>query len=76
MRRLVLRFVIAAFVLLTLSRLGLSLWQFQRVHDAGGLWPVMFGGLRIDVSFLAMIVGIPAVLSPWLGHRPWPTRIT
>ena len=36
----------------------------------------MFGGLRIDVSFLAMIVAVPAVLSPWLGHRPWPTRIT
>jgi len=76
MRRLVLRFVVAAFVLLTLSRLGLSLWQFERVHDAGGLWPVMFGGLRIDLSFLAMIVAVPAVLSPWLGHRPWPTRIT
>ena len=29
MRRLVLRFVVAAFVLLTLSRLGLSLWQYR-----------------------------------------------
>ncbi len=75
MRKLTWRFIVAALVFLTLSRVGLSLWQWTRVHDAGGLWPVLFGGWRIDLSLVAMIVAWPALLSPWLGHRAWPTRI-
>jgi phosphoglycerol transferase MdoB-like AlkP superfamily enzyme len=76
MRRLSWRFLVASLVLLTLSRLGLSFWQWQRVHDAGGLWPVVLGGWRIDLSLLAMIVALPLVLSPWLGHRPLAVKIT
>nr|WP_240151268.1 LTA synthase family protein [Luteibacter jiangsuensis] len=51
------------------------MWQWTRVHDAGGLWPILLGGWRIDLSLVAMIVAWPALLSPWLGHRAWPTRI-
>lgn len=76
MRRLILRFLVAVLALLTLSRLGLSAWQWDRVQAAGGLWPVMFGGLRIDICLLSMACGLPAVLSPWLGHRPLAARLT
>ncbi|TCV93341.1 phosphoglycerol transferase MdoB-like AlkP superfamily enzyme [Luteibacter rhizovicinus] len=76
MRRLTLRFLAATLLLLTLSRLGLALWQHSRVSDAGGLWPVIFGGWRIDLSLLAMMVAFPAILSPWLGHRPLAVRVT
>ncbi|WP_448099883.1 LTA synthase family protein [Luteibacter jiangsuensis] len=75
MRKLTWRFIVATLVFLTLSRVGLSLWQWTRVHDAGGLWPILLGGWRIDLSLVAMIVAWPALLSPWLGHRAWPTRI-
>jgi phosphoglycerol transferase MdoB-like AlkP superfamily enzyme len=74
-RKLTWRFIVATLVVLTLSRVGLSLWQWTRVHDAGGLWPILLGGWRIDLSLVAMIVAWPALLSPWLGHRAWPTRI-
>jgi phosphoglycerol transferase MdoB-like AlkP superfamily enzyme len=63
-RKLTWRFIVAVLVFLTLSRVGLSLWQWTRVHD----W-------RIDLSLLAMVVALPALFSPWLGHRRWPTRI-
>ncbi|WP_426702318.1 LTA synthase family protein [Rhodanobacter sp. Col0626] len=76
MRRLSWRFVLATLVFLTLSRLSLSLWLWSRVQPAGGLWPILFGGWRIDLSLLAMICALPLLLSPWLGHRLWPTRIT
>jgi len=76
MRRLSWRFIAATLVLLTLSRLGLSLWLWSRVQPAGGLWPILLGGWRIDLSFLAMIAALPVLLSPWLGHRAWPTRVT
>lgn len=74
MRRHLLTFIVAVLILLTLSRLGLSYWQWDRVDAAGGLWPVLFGGLRIDVSLLAMVVVFPALLSPWLGHSAVATR--
>jgi phosphoglycerol transferase MdoB-like AlkP superfamily enzyme len=74
-RKLTWRFIIATLVFLTLSRVGLSVWQWSRVHDSGGLWPVLSGGWRIDLALIAMVVALPALLSPWLGHRAWPTRI-
>ncbi|CUI58705.1 LTA synthase family protein [Achromobacter xylosoxidans] len=76
MRRLTLRFILAVLALLTLSRLGLSWWMWDRVQAAGGLWPVLLGGLRIDVCLLSMVIALPAVFSPWLGHRPWAARVT
>ena len=76
MRRLTLRFWIAALAMLTLARLALSLWLWDRVAPAGGLWPVMLGGLRIDVVMLGMMSVAPAVLAPWFGHRPPAVRLT
>jgi phosphoglycerol transferase MdoB-like AlkP superfamily enzyme len=76
MRKLTLRFLVAAFLLLSLCRLAFSLWQWSRVGPAGGLWPIMSGGWRIDASLLAMAVALPAILSPWFGHRPLAVRLT
>ncbi len=76
MRQLTWRFLLLTLVFLTLSRLALSLWLWPRVSDAGGLWPILFGGWRIDLSLLAMVCVLPTLLSPWLGHLAWPTRLT
>ena len=70
MRHSTLIFVVAAFALLTLSRLALAAWQFKRVRDAGGLLPLLLGGLRIDAHQIAVLAALPAVLSPLLGHFP------
>ncbi|KCV38965.1 arylsulfatase [Bordetella bronchiseptica E012] len=76
MRRLTIRFAIAILVLLTLSRLGLSAWQWDRVQAAGGLGPIMLGGLRMDLRLLALVLALPAVLAPWFGHRAWAASAT
>ena len=75
MRRLSVRFLFASLVLLTLSRLGLSLWQWPRVEAAGDVWQVLAGGLRMDLSLLAMLCAWPLLLSPWLGHREFPQTL-
>lgn len=62
--------------MLTLSRLALSFWLWERVQDAGGLWPILMGGWRIDLCLIAMVIGLPAALSPWFGHRPLAARLT
>jgi phosphoglycerol transferase MdoB-like AlkP superfamily enzyme len=76
MRQLTLRFLIASFLLLSFSRLGLSLWQWPRVEALDGFWPVLLGGLRIDISLLAILSALPLLASPWLGHRQHPAQIT
>lgn len=76
MRHSTLIFVVAAFALLTLSRLALAAWQWQRVRNAGGLFPLLLGGLRIDAHQIAVLAALPAALSPLLGHFPIAATIT
>ncbi|HUH87367.1 MAG TPA: LTA synthase family protein [Pusillimonas sp.] len=76
MREHTITFVVACFALLTLSRLLLSAWQWKRLQAAGGLWPVLRGGLRIDAAQIAMLAGIPALLAPWLGEYRLADQIT
>lgn len=61
-------FIIASFCLLTFSRLMLRAWQWRRVRDAGGAWPIIKGGLRVDAALIAMLAGVPLLLGPWVGH--------
>lgn len=68
MRHSSLIFVVAAFALLTFSRLALAAWQWRRVRNAGGLAPLLLGGLRIDTHQIAVLAALPVALSPWLGH--------
>lgn len=68
MSQQVLDFIIVCFCFLTISRTLLCLWHWQRVKKAGGLWAVLKRGLRIDTTLIAMIAGLPLMLSPWLGH--------
>ncbi len=42
-------------------------WQFDRVSDAGGVWFVLFQGIRFDLSLLAMLLVVPFVSLPILG---------
>ena len=59
-----LRFIVCGFAVLFASRLLLVFWQWPRA-SAAGPWPVFLGGLRIDVSLLAIIALPVVVLAPW-----------
>ena len=76
MREQILIFIVAGFGLLTLSRCLLAIWQWRRVRQAGGLVPILIGGLRIDANQIAVLAGVPALLSPWLGHYPLAVAVT
>lgn len=70
MRDLTFEFIVSSFVLLTLSRSLLTLWQWQRAKTAGGIWPILRGGMRIDANIIAIVAGIPLLVSPWIGDLP------
>src|SRR3546814_17547620 len=76
MRELTLVFIVSSFCLLTASRCLLSAWQWRRVSQAGGLMPVLRGGLRIDANQIAIFAGIPALLAHWFGHHQVAVTIT
>lgn len=52
---------------LTLSRFGLSLWQWQRVEAVDGFYKIMLSGLRVDLSSLGYLFILPALVTPLLA---------
>ena len=76
MRRLTWRFWWAGLLMLTLFRLGLVLWQWPRVAAVDGFWPVMFGGVRMDLVILGMMIALPAGLAPWFGQFALAEKLT
>lgn len=65
-----LSFILAALVLLTLSRLALMQWQHARVQAAQATWKILLGGLRIDALLIAAFSALPLLFAPWIGHFP------
>ena len=63
----ILLFGISTYVCLSLSRLLLSAWQYKRVYKAGGLLPIMLGGLRVDTTTVGFAVALPLLLAPWFN---------
>ena len=56
-------FVLINLLIFTLSRLGLSLWQAERVSAVNGWTELFLQGLRIDIVALCYLFGVPALFS-------------
>ncbi|MDE3270421.1 LTA synthase family protein [Pseudoalteromonas sp. G4] len=64
-------FSLVVLILLSISRLCLSLWQFQHFTDFKALLTVAIGGFRIDLSTVGYVLIIPSVFTPILSaFRP------
>jgi phosphoglycerol transferase MdoB-like AlkP superfamily enzyme len=57
----ILIFSLLSLLVMTLSRIGLSLWQFDRVNDAAGWSHILVQGLRVDIASLCWLFGIAAL---------------
>jgi len=59
----------ACLIVFTLSRLGLVIWQFDRLAAAGqGHLAFVFAqGLRFDLVTSGILLGIPAILTPFIA---------
>ena len=56
-------FFLTNLVILSVSRLGLALWQSDRVAAVDGWIPLFLQGVRIDVSALCWLFSIAIVMS-------------
>ena len=57
-------------LLLSLSRLVLIAWYWDRVSPTGGSWFILFQGIRFDIVLMGMLIGPALLAAPWLsGHK-------
>ncbi len=61
--------VLAGLVILSVSRLGLVAWQWDRVSATGILGEIMVQGVRADLILLGYLLALPLVLAPFLAQR-------
>ena len=63
----IISFFIMGLVVLSLSRLALVLWKFERVSAVDGISFVLLQGVRADVIILSFLVLLPTLLAPLLS---------
>lgn len=56
-------FIFINLIIFSLSRLGLSLWQMERVSTVNGWGELFLQGLRIDIVALCYLFGVPALFT-------------
>lgn len=61
------RFICVAVSVLTLFRISLLLWQYERVDSFYSALTVLVNGLRIDLSIISYLLMIPAILHPFIA---------
>lgn len=67
---LLVRMLIFAVVLFSLSRLALIVWLSERVLATGQLWNVLLQGARADLIMICMWLLLPVFLAPvWATQR-------
>lgn len=54
---------VVIIALFTLSRIGLSVWQLDRVNDVDGWTDIFLSGLRVDIASVSYLFILPALLS-------------
>ena len=69
-------FIFCAALAFSIFRLSFALWHYGRVRQAGGLWPILIGGVRIDMKSIGIAVVVPLLLAPWLNANPAAQAIT
>ncbi|KGQ56272.1 LTA synthase family protein [Gallibacterium anatis] len=62
----VIYFFLLNLVILSLSRIGLALWQQERVDAVNGWFPLLIQGIRMDVVSLCWLFGLFALFSTLL----------
>ena len=66
---------IIVLLIFTISRLALSIWQSDRIVEDGAWLHIFLSGLRIDISSLCYLLGIPALLSCFMPTKGMPAKI-
>jgi len=64
-----------AICILMLSRVGLALWQIDRVNESDGWLQIIFNGLRVDIATLCILLIIPAFFSCFFAGNSTASKV-
>ncbi|WP_127022276.1 LTA synthase family protein [Rheinheimera mangrovi] len=67
--RYLIRTAVLGLLLLSLSRLALVLWQFDRVEGTALLFDVLVQGIRADIIVVSLFLVVPVLLIPLASVR-------
>ena len=62
-------------LLLSLSRLVLLAWYWDRIAPTGGSWFILLQGIRFDLVLMGMLVGPALLAAPWVSGRKTGTSV-
>ena len=60
-------FALMVLTLLSLSRIGLLLWQWPRVEGSGNVGWMLLQGVRADLILVGLLLAVPVLLAPVLA---------
>jgi phosphoglycerol transferase MdoB-like AlkP superfamily enzyme len=66
---LLLQLLLLMLALLSLSRIGLFVWQYERVVAVGSFWSLLAQGVRADLILAGLWLAIPLLLAPFWARR-------
>ncbi len=61
--------LLIGLIILSLSRLGLVLWKFDRINATEKLAEILLQGIRVDIIQLSLLALIPLLLAPVLAVK-------
>lgn len=64
-----LQMLLMGLVVLSVSRIALIMWQWERVKATGILSEMILQGVRADLILLGYFVAISVLLAPFLAHK-------
>jgi len=65
----ILQMLLIGLVVLSVSRIGLLVWQWERVSDTGIGGTMLLQGVRADLILLGYFVAISILLAPFFAHN-------
>lgn len=68
------RMIWIGLLTLSLSRLALILWQYERVEPTQSFASIMLQGVRADFILMCLLAAIPVLLSIFLAWTPFKRR--
>lgn len=69
--RFLFRMMMLCLVILTISRAGLVIWQFDRVSETQQLINIFIQGIRADLIMVSVWVLVPCLLIPFFKPNQW-----
>lgn len=60
-------FALLVLALLTVSRIGLLIWQWPRVEGLGNVGWMLIQGVRADFILVGLLLAVPVLLAPFLA---------